>query len=87
MNKKALHIVIIIFVLTFLNLDVDAQCSMCKAVAESATDEHGNHSAGGINAGIIYMMGAPYLLLGVFGLVFFREKIKSFIQEFRSIHS
>ena len=60
---------------------------MCKAVAESAADEHGNHTAGGINSGILYMMGVPYLLLTVLGLVFFREKIKGFIQDFRSIHS
>ena len=29
----------------------------------------------------------PILLLALLGLVFFRDKIKSFIQDFRSIHS
>lgn len=87
MNKKLIYIVSFIFILSFISLDADAQCAMCKAVAESATDEHGNHSAGGINTGIIYMMGVPYMLLALLGWVFFRERIKSFIQEFRSIHS
>jgi hypothetical protein len=87
MKKKPLYIFSLVFILSFISLDADAQCSMCKAVAESATDEHGNHTAGGINAGIIYMMGVPYLLLGFLALVFFRERIKSFIQDFRSIHS
>ena len=86
MNKKLLYIIPLFFALVFLSLDADAQCAMCKAVAQSATDEHGNHTAGGINAGIIYMMGIPYLLLGFFALVFFRDRIKSFIQDFRSIH-
>ena len=87
MNKKLIYIFSFVFILSFITLDADAQCAMCKAVAESATDEHGNHSAGGINTGIVYMMGVPYMLLALLGWVFFRERIKSFIQEFRSIHS
>ena len=86
MKIRASYIILFITVLSFISLDAEAQCSMCKAVAESATDEHGNHSAGGINAGIIYMMGIPYLLLGFLALVFFRERISSFWKEFRSIH-
>lgn len=86
MNKSRVYIIPLLFALMFLSIDADAQCAMCKAVAESATDEHGNHTAGGINTGIIYMMGIPYLLLGFLALVFFRDRIKSFIQDFRSIH-
>ena len=86
MNKRLLHISILVLVLVVITIDANAQCAMCKAVAESATDEHGNHVSGGINAGIVYMMGVPYLLLGVLAMVFFRDKIKSFIQDFRSIH-
>lgn len=78
---------IIIALLFLSNIEADAQCAMCKAVAESATDAHGNHSAGGINAGIVYMMGIPYLLLGFLAFVFYRDKIKSFLEDFRSIHS
>ena len=87
MKIRTSYTILFIAVLSFISLDAEAQCSMCKAVAESATDEHGNHSAGGINAGIIYMMGIPYLLLAFMGLVFFRERISSFWKEFRSIHS
>jgi hypothetical protein len=87
MNKRYLLIAFLILSFAFISADADAQCAMCKAVAESATDEHGNHSAGGINTGIVYMMGIPYLLLGFLALVFFREKIGSFLKEFRSIHS
>ena len=86
MKKRLLHISILVLVLVVITIDANAQCAMCKAVAESATDEHGNHVSGGINAGIVYMMGVPYLLLGVLAMVFFRDKIKTFIQDFRSIH-
>jgi hypothetical protein len=87
MNKKILFTILTLVVLSFISLDANAQCAMCKAVAESATDAHGNHSAGGINTGIIYMMGIPYFLLIILALVFFRERIASFLKEFRSIHS
>lgn len=52
-----------------------AQCAMCKATAESAT-EHVDQGIGeGLNAGIVYLMLIPYALLATVGLVFFRKKI------------
>jgi hypothetical protein len=38
-----------------------AQCSMCKAVAESANE--GGFGAG-LNYGILYLMLFPYLIIG-----------------------
>ena len=87
MKKSFIFSILIIMILSFISLDSDAQCAICKAVSESSTDDHVNHTAGGINSGIIYMMGIPYLLLGFLALVFFREKIGSFLKDFRSIHS
>ena len=87
MKKRILYILFITVLVAFISVDLNAQCAMCKAVAETATDDHGNHISGGINTGIIYMMGIPYLLLGFLALVFFRDKIKSFLNDFRSIHS
>jgi len=57
-----------------------AQCAMCRATAESAT-EHGDKGIGeGLNMGIVYLMGAPYLLLGIVLTVFFRRKIVAFFR-------
>ena len=63
-----------------------SQCAMCKATAETATDDYGNLVSGGINTGIVYMMGAPYLLLGILGWVFYRDRIKGFLKDFMEIH-
>lgn len=56
-----------------------AQCSMCRAVAESAQDE--NNIAAGLNTGILYLLAIPYLLIGGLAVFFFRkpisEKLKS----------
>ncbi|MDC0600301.1 hypothetical protein OAO65_03225 [Flavobacteriales bacterium] len=45
--------------------DVDAQCVMCKAVAEDSAAE--GAVGRGINQGILYIMAVPYMLIGIFG--------------------
>ena len=45
MNKRLLHISILVLVLVVITIDANAQCAMCKAVAESATDEAGDTGA------------------------------------------
>jgi len=52
-----------------------AQCAMCKATAESATEHVDKGIGEGLNAGIIYLMMIPYVLLASVALVFFRKKI------------
>ncbi|MAP02158.1 MAG: hypothetical protein CMD01_04995 [Flavobacteriales bacterium] len=51
-----------------------AQCSMCRAVAESSQNG-GSSIANGLNTGILYLMLFPYMLL-VFALIriYFKEK-------------
>lgn len=62
----------------------DAQCAMCSATNESALNEG---EGLGINEGIIYLMGIPYLLFAILGYVFFRKKISGFFQELKEIHN
>lgn len=47
---------------------VQAQCAMCKATVES----NGSLTSG-INAGILYMMVIPYLMLGVLGFIWYKN--------------
>ena len=53
-----------------------SQCAMCKAVAEDTDVE----AQGSLNAGILYIMVIPYIIL----FFAFRKKISGFIKEFRS---
>ncbi len=76
MNRPYLTIILILAVL-FLSIDVDAQCAMCKLNAKNASNAD-NNVGRGINEGILYLMGIPYALLLVGGLVFFRKKIGLF---------
>lgn len=61
-----------IFVIS--NINLNAQCSMCRAVAESS-QSGGSSIADGLNTGILYLMMFPYLLL-ICALIrlYFREK-------------
>lgn len=63
-----------LLVVLFLAIQVDAlgQCAMCKAVAESDL-EGGGTAANGLNTGILYLMGFPYLLLSAVGLFWYRH--------------
>lgn len=65
---------ILLFVL--LTCDFQAQCVMCRAVAEDASTQDGLVGAG-INKAIIYLMGIPYILLGILAVVFFMRKRKT----------
>ena len=49
------------------------QCVMCKAVAEDSAED--GSLGRGLNAGILYLMAIPYLILGFFaGFVFKKTK-------------
>ncbi len=67
----------IFFVLALvMPLLTEAQCSMCKAVAESDL-KGGGTAAAGLNSGILYLMMFPYLLIGIvaFSYYYYRKKL------------
>ena len=61
-------------IFVIFNININAQCSMCRAVAESS-QSGGSSIADGLNTGILYLMMFPYLLL-IYALIrlYFREK-------------
>lgn len=61
--------------LFIFSIGASAQCAMCKATAESATENVDKGIGEGLNAGIVYLMLVPYVLLATIALVFFRKKI------------
>lgn len=73
--KNRIFSAVVFVVLMAMGFVSRAQCAMCRATAESAT-ENGDKAIGeGLNTGIVYLMGVPYLLLTIGALVFFRKKI------------
>jgi hypothetical protein len=54
-------------------MDVIAQCPMCKIAAESNL-ENGGTAGQGLNKGILYMLLMPYLLIGVLGFIWYKNR-------------
>lgn len=73
MKKKTLLFTAFIFAVLFVPDQVEAQCSMCRAVLES---EEGQATAKGINDGIVYLMAMPYVLVAGVGFVVYRMMYK-----------
>ena len=69
-----LKFLILIFMLILVPELANAQCSMCRAVLESDTDQS---AAKGINNGILYLMAFPYLLVGALGFFIYRSRKKA----------
>ena len=62
-----------IFVMMLLPLVGQAQCAMCKAVAETST-ETGSTVATGLNGGILYLMVFPYLILAAVSYAIYKHR-------------
>jgi amino acid transporter len=73
--KVLTRLSLLLILLIMEGIHAAAQCAMCKATAESATENVDKGIGEGLNAGIVYLMLVPYVLLATVGLVFFRKKI------------
>ena len=59
-------------VMLVLAMDAEAQCVMCKAVAEDSAE--GGSLGRGLNSGILYLMGIPYAIMAFFAWFVFRKR-------------
>jgi hypothetical protein len=80
MLKQVLIIALLLSAFLLLSTDLSAQCSMCKAVVESSVNG-GSKMGLGLNSGILYIMGIPYILLVVAGVLLFRKPIMTKLKE------
>lgn len=71
--KKLIKNFSVLVLVLLSSLSAQAQCAMCKAVAESST-EAGSTVATGLNGGIVYLMAFPYLIMGVVGYAIYRHR-------------
>ncbi|MEN9959014.1 MAG: hypothetical protein RLZZ474_1258 [Bacteroidota bacterium] len=67
------HILILICLLLLIQLDVDAQCAMCRTTVESTISNGRSNIATGLNTGILYLLTAPYLLVGAVAWLWFKQ--------------
>ena len=73
---KTKTVILTVLLLLIITIDSNAQCSMCKAVVEADLESGGTKGAG-LNDGILYLMGIPYIAVLVFGVLFYLQKKKT----------
>ena len=61
--------------------DLNAQCAMCKAVAEDKAEEVGGSN---VNTAVIYIMVIPYIIIISVAFFAFRKKIIPFLKEMKN---
>lgn len=77
MKNKLLKIFSILALFFALQLSTppaaQAQCPMCRMSAESNL-KNGGDAGKGLNNGILYMLATPYLIVGVIGYIWWRNR-------------
>lgn len=66
---------VILVVLLGSGEELLAQCPMCRATAESNLANGGTEGRG-LNNGILYMLGMPYLLIGTIAFLWWKNRKK-----------
>jgi hypothetical protein len=75
MKRILLSLIFIITLALVFPFLSTAQCSLCKSSAESSLKE-GDKQAKGLNAGIMYLLVMPYLLVGGIGYYWYANQKK-----------
>ena len=73
--KYASLLGMVVVLLVVFSTDMWAQCPMCRMSAESNL-ENGGSAGKGLNAGILYMLATPYLIVGTMGFIWWRNRKK-----------
>lgn len=71
MPKKGVTILLIFFLVCSLTEPSSAQCVMCKAVGEQSSKLDG--LGRGLNAGILFLMAIPYILMSLGAIIVWRR--------------
>ncbi len=53
-----------------------SQCSVCRAGAESNLSSKENSRGAGLNHAILYLMSVPYVMAGIGGFIWWRNRKK-----------
>jgi cbb3-type cytochrome oxidase subunit 3 len=71
--KKIFFATVVLLILVGISTDLLAQCPMCKMAAESDMKAGGTVGRG-LNSGILYMLSAPYLLVGGIAFLWWKNR-------------
>ena len=64
---------ILVALVLLTQIDAVAQCAMCRTTVESTISNGRSNIATGLNTGILYLLSAPYLIVGAIAFLWFRQ--------------
>ena len=74
-----LGILILGILLLYPTAEAWAQCPMCRISAETNLASGGTEGTG-LNKGILLLLGLPYVIIGTFGVIWWKNKLKPEIE-------
>lgn len=81
--KHIFTILLALFLLLFISVSVQAQCSVCTKTAS----QMGEKPAQGLNSAVIYLMMAPFAIVGFIGYRWWKGNKKQEEEEQREMLS
>ena len=72
---RIVSLLALVFTLSLSSATVQVQCPMCKIAAQSNM-KNGGTAGKGLNRGILYMLATPYLIVGMLGYFWWRNRKK-----------
>jgi hypothetical protein len=74
---KKIALLALLSIVALNAVPVLAQCPMCKTALNSNADGKNKRKVGnGINKGILFLLSAPYLLVGTAGFIWYKNSKK-----------
>lgn len=67
----------VLIALVIVNSTAFAQCAMCRGAVESTVSSGETSMASNLNLGILYLFFAPYLLVGLIALLWYKTSRKN----------
>jgi hypothetical protein len=64
---------ILVALVLLTQIDAVGQCAMCRTTVESTISNGRSNIATGLNTGILYLLSAPYLIVGAIAFLWFRQ--------------
>ena len=71
--KRLSLVLFVLLLLVGFGGELLAQCPMCRATAESNMANGGTEGAG-LNQGILYLLGMPYVLVATVAFIWWRNR-------------
>ncbi len=77
MKKFIISLVFSMSLLMFFQTDTNAQCAMCKRIAQTDKENKTSDKGRSLNNGILYLLSIPYLIGAAGAIAWYKNRKKT----------